>query len=347
MTNTGAVTKYYHALGRAVAVRQSGTLSYLLADRLGSTLETLDGSGNTLNEMRYWPYGGRRAGTMSQTDKLYTGQQQEPDTAQPEIAGSSIGLYNYKARFYSTVTGRFVSADPIGGNAGDPPSWDPYSYVRANPLRLVDRTGMAPTDDDKERCATVLVDCLWFSAGGDAERYIQLVADFFNLPADVLSAIVLNEYTSISFNDIFDGDDLTIPGAVPIFGGKTVGGQIGIAQIDIDLAMEVQRYGRGFEKLYVDRAITKARLNEPRWAVALAAAVLDYRANTTPGFRRFVDSDLIVIYYSGPSNYRKWRAAGGCDSCGDTSIGQIRKVKALYPTAIKDLARIVSNLLPR
>jgi len=53
----GAVTssrKYYTALGRTIAVRDmsasggAGTLAYLLADRLGSTVEALDAAGNTL-----------------------------------------------------------------------------------------------------------------------------------------------------------------------------------------------------------------------------------------------------------------------------------------------------------
>ena len=57
------------------------------------------------SEAKYWPYGATRSGAITQTDKLYTGQQQE-------AGDDAMGLYNYKARFYSTVTGRFVSADP-------------------------------------------------------------------------------------------------------------------------------------------------------------------------------------------------------------------------------------------
>jgi RHS repeat-associated protein len=44
------------------------------------------------------------------TDRLYTGQQR--------LAG--LGLYNYKARYYSPVLGRFLSADTLtpGGPEG-------------------------------------------------------------------------------------------------------------------------------------------------------------------------------------------------------------------------------------
>jgi RHS repeat-associated protein len=137
------VIRSHAALGRTIAVRDvpagggAGTLAYLLADHLGSTVEALDASGATITEQKYWPYGGMRSGGVSQTDKLYTGQQQE-------LGDAALGLYNYRARFYSTTIGRFVSADPLVGSIGDPQSWNAYTYVRNNPLRLVDPTGMDP-----------------------------------------------------------------------------------------------------------------------------------------------------------------------------------------------------------
>ena len=50
-----------------------------------------------------------------------------------------MGLYNYKARFYSTTTGRFVSADTLA--VGD---LNRYTYVRNNPLRYDDPSGHCP-----------------------------------------------------------------------------------------------------------------------------------------------------------------------------------------------------------
>jgi RHS repeat-associated protein len=78
-----------------------------------------------------WPYGGTRTGGITQTAKLSTGQQQEPEDA-------ALGLYNYKARFYSTTLGRFVSADPLTRD-----SLNRYSYVLNNPLAYVDPTGLS------------------------------------------------------------------------------------------------------------------------------------------------------------------------------------------------------------
>jgi RHS repeat-associated protein len=141
----GTYTKYYQGLGRTVAIRTGtggGTVYYPLLDHLGSTVGLLDGSGNVVSGSKtwYWPYGAQRVPpgqnppTQTQTDRLYTGQRAEP-------GDSALGLYNYKARFYSTMLGRFVSVDPVGGTVGDPQSWDGYAYTRNNPLRFTDPTG--------------------------------------------------------------------------------------------------------------------------------------------------------------------------------------------------------------
>jgi RHS repeat-associated protein len=131
----GTVRKYFDANGQTVAMRSvpsgggTGTLFYMLQDHLSSTVKVLGSSFATYAEMKYWPFGGTRSTTgSSPTDKLYTGQREEP-------GDSALGLYNYKARFYSTMLGRFVSADPVA-------SLNRYTYTANNPLRFVDPSGL-------------------------------------------------------------------------------------------------------------------------------------------------------------------------------------------------------------
>jgi RHS repeat-associated protein len=71
---------------------------------------------------------------ITQTDKLFTGQRSEP-------ADEGLGLYNYRARFTSTTTGRFLSADPITPGTMDPQGLNRYAYVRGNPVRFTDPSG--------------------------------------------------------------------------------------------------------------------------------------------------------------------------------------------------------------
>jgi RHS repeat-associated protein len=80
----------------------------------------------------YYPYGEKRwtTGTLT-TDYGYTGQRNE----------AGLGLMDYNARYYDPALGRFVSADTIGPNPGNPQDLNRYMYVGGNPLRYLDPTG--------------------------------------------------------------------------------------------------------------------------------------------------------------------------------------------------------------
>jgi len=95
---------------------------------------TLDANGNKLGEMKYTPFGETRYATGSvPTDRRFTGQRQED---------SGFGsLYDYGARFYSPLVGRFLSADAIVPNPNDPQQLNRYVYVGNNPIRNTDPTG--------------------------------------------------------------------------------------------------------------------------------------------------------------------------------------------------------------
>jgi RHS repeat-associated protein len=75
---------------------------------------------------------GLRSGSITQTDKLFTGQQVEPND-------SALGLYNYKARFYSPTLGRFLGVDPVAGSRGAPRSWNGLWEGKTRPRDVPDR----------------------------------------------------------------------------------------------------------------------------------------------------------------------------------------------------------------
>jgi RHS repeat-associated protein len=107
---------------------------YIHTDHLGSTSVLSDESGQQAGErVAYLPYGSVRLGDASTlpTDYGFTGQRLE----------AGLGLMHYGARFYSPRLGRFVSADSIVPEPGEPQALNRYAYVTNNPLRFVDPTG--------------------------------------------------------------------------------------------------------------------------------------------------------------------------------------------------------------
>ena len=72
------------------------------------------------------------------TFQKFTGQKRDNET----------GLDYFGARYMSAPQGRFMSPDLLGGNIYDPQTLNKYSYVRNNPLRFTDPTGMYICEND-------------------------------------------------------------------------------------------------------------------------------------------------------------------------------------------------------
>ena len=129
-------------LGNAASLTTNGistTLRTIHLDHLGSTALSTDESGIMEELFDYGVYGNTRLHEgLAEQEKLYTGKDYDAES----------GLYYYGARYYYPILGRFTSQDQAYLNLGrleiqliDPQSWNSYSYVRNNPLILVDPNG--------------------------------------------------------------------------------------------------------------------------------------------------------------------------------------------------------------
>jgi RHS repeat-associated protein len=125
-------TKAYFA-GRLIGVAgpplPTGGLGFeaVLTDRLGSV--RVRGTAT----MRYFPYGQEQVVTANGHDKFGT-----------YLRDGSSGLDYADQRYYTSLAGRFMTADPYmaSGDPADPQSWNRYAYVSGDPMNSYDPNGL-------------------------------------------------------------------------------------------------------------------------------------------------------------------------------------------------------------
>ncbi len=126
--NFGVITKYQNGLGidNKLKMVTNGVSKYFLQHHLGSTTALTNSSGSVIESATYDSFG-NATGNLS-TRYQFTGREFDKD----------IGLTYYRARWYSSELGRFVSEDPIGFGGKDV---NLYGYVWNSPMKFVDPKG--------------------------------------------------------------------------------------------------------------------------------------------------------------------------------------------------------------
>lgn len=128
-------TRYNAVGGEIVSEQRSGVKSFYMPDAIGSTIAVTDNAGTVTDQINYWPHGAivSRTGS-SQTPFLFVG-------ALGYYTDSSDRGY-VRARYIQNSDARWLTADPLGFDAGD---WSLYVYASNNPVLYTDATGLYKT----------------------------------------------------------------------------------------------------------------------------------------------------------------------------------------------------------
>jgi RHS repeat-associated protein len=117
------------------------SIRFFVDDQLGSTNVLVGQNGTVIDDLDYYPWGGQvpTSKKTSNNEFLFTGKERDAES----------GLDFFGARYYSSLMGRFLQADPVaftGGRLLAPQSVNRYSYADGNPIAHVDPNGRDTLD---------------------------------------------------------------------------------------------------------------------------------------------------------------------------------------------------------
>jgi RHS repeat-associated protein len=130
------ILKSLWAVVDGVSKLLSGATSYYHADGLGSVTSLSNAAGAIAQTYTFDSFGKQTASSGSMTNPFrYTAREFDTETS----------LYYYRARYYDSTAGRFISEDPIGLLGGV----NFYGYVGNDPADWVDIFGLQKCDKKK------------------------------------------------------------------------------------------------------------------------------------------------------------------------------------------------------
>ena len=194
--------------GRIVLSGNTQTIHYHHKDHLGSVRAITDGSGSTIEQNAYYPFGGRH--TFGQTYAQTTANRYKFNGKELQTTGN-LSLLDYGARMYDTKIGRWLVQDPLAEKYYP---FSAYNYCVNNPVMFVDKDGreaspiydkdgnLLGTDDNGLQGEAIIMDKDYFKQGMSHSEALKK-----NLGIDGLSSDEAKYKFETSFNSLNNRPD--------------------------------------------------------------------------------------------------------------------------------------------
>ena len=128
------LASYVYGLGLIARIDGTSRQVYHF-DRNGSTLALTDSAAVVTDSYTYDPFGSVLAETGPTPNSFtFLGRHGVLEDEDP--------LFCVRARYYDSLTGRFLSKDPLRGSGESPQSLHRYAYSMDNPIRMIDVSGL-------------------------------------------------------------------------------------------------------------------------------------------------------------------------------------------------------------
>jgi len=194
-------------------------VSYLTNDNLGTPRINTNANGTVIARHDYLPFGEEIFSSLTPQRTSATGY--TADTIRKQFTGyerdNEINLDFAQARYYASSLGRFTSVDPLAASAsaGEPQTYNRYTYVLNKPCGLTDSTGMMVD------CPP---DCPGFKAsrnGSDMAEIASVTVSASGLPDELIPSSSSEVSSSITPRPLATLPELDVANAPPL---KTVEG---------------------------------------------------------------------------------------------------------------------------